>query len=443
MTLVFVSMFMVIFMSLAGVVSRTYQQSVLQSQDEQAFQIAEDGLNYGRWRLAHAPDDFTAETRQVEDQFAGVLGEHDITFTQQPSSTIVVIDSVGRTANQPTREVTLSARYGIPSLSQYATLTNGDVWYGGQISGVVHSNGGIRMDGTSDSLMTSAQETYVCQTYHGCAPETKPGIWGTGVIQELWEFPTPLVDYNSLTLDLLDMQQAADATGTHYGSSGVFGYHVVFNADNTFSIYQVTAKGPNVWSWFSETGYEFTSHDIGTEVLIETKAVPTDGVIFVDDDLWVEGDIRDRVLVAAGRFPDSPATHADVIINGDISYGGVRDGTRVIGAIAQRHVLLPWSGAEDMLDLDGAYIAQQGRFGRRYYPNGYGSEAHALKTSMVRFGMIGSNLVPVTAWVNGGGTVISGYQTGSSSYDPNLTYLPPPEFPTTGQYQFISWEEVE
>jgi len=301
------------------------------------------------------------------------------------------------------------------------------------------------MDGSSDSLMTSAKETYVCQPHHGCADELKPGIWGSGVIQELWEFEVPPVNYAALTLSLIDLKAQAETSTTYYGPSLVFGYHVQFNADSTYSIYRVTTLGPNVWSWTPETSWQFISHDIGTKELVETKAVPDGGVIFVEDDrLWISGDIRDRVTVAAGELDDTPADNsADVIITGDISYDGVVDGSRAFGAVAQNHVLLPWSGAEDDLRLDGAYIAQNGRFGRRYYPNCCGSQAHRLKTQMVRYGMIASSLVPVTAWVDGSGQVISGYQTGQSSYDPNLLYLPPPYFPTTGEYQFISWEQVE
>lgn len=443
MTLVFIGMFLVIFTGLVGVVSRTYQQAVVQSHDELAFQIAEAGLNFGRWRLAHDGTDLTPVTRDVQDQFAGVLGDYDATFEAQAGSTVVLITSVGRTSSQPAREVTLQARYGIPSLTRYALLTNDDVWYNGEINGAVHANGGIRMDGQSDSLMTSARATYICQTYHGCNNEEKPGVWGSGEIAELWEWPVPAIDYNSVTLDLLAMKTQAQSTGTYLGPSGVFGYHIVFNPDNTYAIYRVTSKGPDVQSWTTETGWQLTSHDIGTEAFLETRTVPAAGVIYSEDTLWVSGEIRDRVTVAAGVFPDTPATNVDIILNGDITYNDVKDGTRVFGAVAQRHVLIPWSGAEDLLELDGAFIAQKGRFGRRYYPNCCGAEAHRLKTKLERYGMIASNTAPVTAWLDDVGNVVSGYQQGESAYDSNLLFLPPPNFPTTGQYEIISWEEIQ
>ncbi len=440
MTLVFVTMFVVIFAALTGLVTRSYHQAVLQTQDEVAFQVAESGLNYARWQLAHAPSNFSSVTKEVSDQFTGVLGSYTLTFTQpQAGSTLVVIKSEGATAAQPTRKVTLRARYGVPSLARYAALINDDAWYKSTIQGAVHANGGIRMDGTSDSLMTSARATYTCQTYHGCNPAaTKPGIWGTGTTQSLWEFPAPVVDYAAITADLLSMKVAAQAANTYYGPSGKYGYQIVFTTNNTYTIYKVNTKGTNVWTYMPETGSVFTSHDIGTKSLVETKAVPASGIIFVEDTLWVQGAIRGRITVAAGRFPDTPATNADVIINGDITYGGVRDGTRVFGAVAQRHVLIPWAGAEDVLDLDGAFIAQKGRFIRPYYT----TSPYVLRTKINRYGMMASSKPPATAWVNNSGQVISGYKQGVSTYDPNLLYGPPPYFPASGEYQFISWDEL-
>lgn len=448
MTLVFVTMFAVIFGSLAGLVSRTYHESVLQAQDETAFQIAESGLNYARWRLAHDSDNFTTEGRTVTDQFAGTLGSFQVTFVPPPAGgTVTTITAVGRTAQQPSRQVTLVARYGKSSLAEYAAITNNDAWYGGTINGAVHANGGVRMDGTSDSLITSAKETYPCQPYHGCTSpyQTKPGVWGAGQEQELWEFPVPPIDYNALTADLLAMKEAAIAANTYYGPSGKFGYQIVFNSNNTYTISKVKKKGPAVWSAMYEPDWQWKneSHDVDETQSAHTENVPANGVIFVEDMLWVRGDIRDRVTVAAGVFPEAPATNVDIILNGSITYGGVVDGSRAFAAVAQRHVLIPWSGAADIMRLDGAFVAQKGSFHRRYYPNCCGTQTHALKTSLTRYGMVASNAVPGTAWVDGSGVVISGFRGGTAAYDPNFRYAPPPYFPTSGQYEFISWEEQQ
>jgi hypothetical protein len=445
MTLVFVVMFLVIFISLSGMVSRSYHETVLQAQDELAFQVAEAGLNYARWRLAHDPDNFASEVRTVTDQHAGDLGTYELTFEAPVAgSTVVSITSVGTTAGQPTRQFTVKARYGQPSLARFSSVTNGDVWYGGPISGAVHANGGIRMDGESDSLMTSAQENYACQPLHGCSSpfETKPGIWGSGSKQELWEFPVTAIDYAAITLNLLEMKTAAQGSSTAYGSSGAFGYQVEFFDDNTYTISRVTSLDTNVWSWTAETDWQYTSHDVGTLELIENKSVPSDGVIYAEDMVWVKGDVRDRVTVAAGVFPSTPSTDVDIILNGNISYGSVHDGTRAFAAVAQRHIQIPWSGAPDSMSLDGAYVAQTGSFHRRYYPDCCGAEAHRLKVLLTRYGMVASDGVPVTAWVDAG-AVISGFQQGQSSYDSNFIYAPPPYFPSSGTYEFISWQEEQ
>lgn len=443
MTLVFVTMFLVIFIGISGMVSRTYHETVLQAQDELAFQVAEAGLNYARWRLAHNGDDLSAAQGVLTDQLAGDLGEYELTLEHtQPGNSIVKITALGTTLSQPSRQISLSALYGKPSLARYASITNNDVWYGGTIYGPVHANGGIRMDGQSDSLMTSAKETYACQPYHGCSSpyQTKPGIWGTGEMQELWEWPVTNVDYASITLDLLDMRTAAEETDTHYGPSGGFGYQIEFSSNNTYSIYKVTQRGPYVWSWTEETGWQYTSHDVGNKTLIETRAVPSGGVIFADDRVWVKGDIRDRITVAAGVYPATPSTNVDIIVNGNISYGDVHDGTRVFAAVAQRHIQIPWSSVPDNMRMDGAYVAQMGSFHRRYYPNCCGAQAHRLKTSLTRFGMVASNGVPATAWLDNG-TIISGFSSGQASYDANLLYGPPPYFPSNSQYELISWDE--
>jgi hypothetical protein len=108
----------------------------------------------------------------------------------------------------------------------------------------------------------------------------------------------------------------------------------------------------------------------------------------------------------------------------------------MMAAVAQRHILIPWSGAPNNMVLEGAYVAQKGSFHRRYYP----SNPNRLKASLTRYGMIASSGVPATAWISGG-SVVSGFQTGSATYDSNMLYQPPPYFPASGQYEFISWEQ--
>lgn len=449
MMVVLIMMVTVMFVSIGGVTNLQYHEGALAAQDETAFQVAEAGLNYARWRLAHEPNNFDPVVREVQDPLEGLLGTYALTFTAPtPGTLTATINSVGHTANSPTREVTLEARYGRPSITKYSLLLNDDYRFDAieALEGQIHSNGGIRMKSYTDSLMTSAKETYICRPWHGCPNLVKPGIWDDGGDKALWEFPVPVVDYGALTTDLLDMKTAAQSAGTYYDVSGAFGYHVVFHADNTYSVYQVTAKTPPIWTYFTETKWKKMSHDIASETFLSTNAVPSNGILFFEDTLWVNGDIRDRVSIASGDFSE-PYTYPDIIINGNVTYGGVRDGTRLFGAIAQGSVLLPYYGAPDNLVLDGAFIAQNGRYGRGHYscssPCNQYDNSYILRNNLTQYGMVGSNWSPGTGWINGSGTIISGYQTSLTSYDPNMLYGPPPFFPTTGEYQFLSWVQQE
>src|SRR3989339_752005 len=77
---------------------------------EQAFQIAEAGINYYQWHLAHYPDDYQDGTGQpgpyvhdyVDFDTQQKIGEFSLAVTPPPTgSTIVTIQSTGWTSEQP------------------------------------------------------------------------------------------------------------------------------------------------------------------------------------------------------------------------------------------------------------------------------------------------------------------------------------------------------
>src|SRR3989344_662477 len=130
---------------------------------EQALHIAEAGLEYYRWFLAHnlgilvdgtglvSPYDYA-----VNDPEGGELGNTSVTATANlQCGAVQWIDLVSRgTSNSnPNLARTLSARYMRPSVAEYSYLLNSNVWAGSDrnIRGQYHSNGGIRMDATHNS----------------------------------------------------------------------------------------------------------------------------------------------------------------------------------------------------------------------------------------------------------------------------------------------------
>jgi hypothetical protein len=170
--------------------------------------------------------------------------------------------------------------------------------------------------------------------------------------------------------------------------------------------------------------------------------MPTNGIIFVEDHVWVDGQVNGaRVTIAAGKFPDNSATRKNITVNSDLKYTNY-DGQDVLGLIAQNNVNIGMA-SEDDLRIDAALIAQQGRVGRYYYPEPSWSSnrcsPYHTRNSLTLWGMIATNGRYGFAWTDG-----NGYDTRTISYDGSLLYNPPPSTPlTSDQYYPLSWEEIE
>ena len=188
----------------------TIQLRVIRSDTsrEQAFQIAEAGVNYYEWHLSNFNFDFwdgNASTtpgpyvhNYTDTNTNQVIGEFSLNITPPAvGSTIVTVQSTGYTLSYPNTKRTISVRYGIPSLGKYAFLSNSYVHVGSSSTfyGQFASNSGIQFDGTATAAVTSARSTYTCNTNSGgddCSG-THPGIWGRPIpLPRLFgNFPCP------------------------------------------------------------------------------------------------------------------------------------------------------------------------------------------------------------------------------------------------------------
>lgn len=449
MTLVYTALFVLI---AGGLATMAFTQHKLGERNiawERALQLAESGANYYRWHLAHDPDDYQDGTglpgpyiHTVSDPQGGELGTFSLEVEGPDTcGTTVTITSTGSANEAPNARRTVRAQYGLPSLAQFGFLTNSNAWFGEdeELHGPVHSNGGIRQDGENDGIMTSAKETYICGSEHGCSNESKPGIWGTGEKQELWLYPVPAIDFNAITADLADLKTEAQSTGIYFASSGL-GYHIVINNNGTIDVYQVDSLQPNVYQYDGTSSF-WGSHDIASESLINTYTLPSDcSIIFVEDDVWVEGELNNQKLtIVSAELPDIPGTNTDIIINGDILYTNKNDETS-IALIAQQHVLVPLYAAPDDLEINAVLLAQKGHAFRNYYSSTY--SPYHLRNQLELYGSIITNTVWTWTWVDGSNNPTSGYAETETIYDPNLKYNPPPGFPTESEYDFIEWEEI-
>ncbi|OGY79925.1 MAG: hypothetical protein A3B74_01585 [Candidatus Kerfeldbacteria bacterium RIFCSPHIGHO2_02_FULL_42_14] len=440
--------FSTIFLLVLGAILSLIQVRRIATQREaasiQAMTIAEAGIDYYRWHLAHMPKEFAQDTgiHDFKDPFGGTIGRFELQVTPpQSGSTIVTIRSTGWTLTYPNLKRIVEIQYGIPSLTKFAFLTNNNVWFGQgeEVKGPLHSNGGVRMDGEADSLVTSALETYICGLEHDCNNEVKPGVWGTGEIQELWKFPEPMVDFATITLDLGAMETEAIDNGFFLGPSGVFGYRLTFLSNGKFTVEKVTALHPRVYG-YNGTQWVYESNDYKTVQSIpgmSNLTIPADGLLYFQDRIWVEGTVNGRATVVAARTQQQGG-NANILIQNNITYAP--NTNSALALIAQKDVLVPLR-SPDTMEIDGALLAQSGHVFRYYYPPSFYPQ-YALRDKIETYGTIITNTVWTWSWVNdANGPVVSGYEITETTYDTKLLFAPPPFFPSTGEYERISWDE--
>jgi hypothetical protein len=430
--------FSVIVVGVTGYAISENRASVYKHNREMAFQIAESGINYYRWHLAHNKTDYydgqgASSTgpyvHEYDDKDGNLMGYFSLEISPSPvGSTIVIITSTGWVANQEASKRSIKVRIGFPSLTDYSFLTNTDVWIGDTETthGKFHANGGIRYDGVGDAPITSAVATYTCKTYHACANVTKPGIWGTGGPTEYWAFPMPSEDFSAVTAKLAEIQEGAENGGLPLSSSGKYGYRLEFTSDGKINVYKVNSV--NCYSGKSVGDNKFHTYCIDIKTL-DTPVdydVPTSGYIYVDDNVWVDGTVNGRATIGT-------SVGNSIIINGNILYLA-KDGNHVLGLIGEQNILVPYNSPNN-LEIDAAVLAQNGAAQRYSYPGN-------KRNSITIYGSIITNGVWTWTWFSGG-SYQSGYKYTYSTYDANLTYGPPPGFPVGSEYNLISWEEVE
>ncbi len=432
-----------------------------------AFHIAEAGIDYYRWHLAHAKSDFTDGNEGAGpfihpyfDRTGVRLGEFRLTITPPPlGSTLVTIESTGVTDQFPEFTRTVRATFAIPSLAKYSFVGNERNRFGSgtNVYGPIHVNGGVRFDGVAYNLVTSEKDQYNDTDSDDCTPSkldfgvhtcvspadptppslvpNRPDVFKVGR-----KFPVPKIDLDGLITDLRTLRDKATAGGIYLAPpSNALGYHLIFNSDDTVSMLYVTkvyappskCVGPG-----SQPGWGLWS--INSETFIKRQPLPENGVIFVESDAWVDGQIDSaRVTVAAARLGSGvPQTsYANIIVNRSLQYTNT-DGRDVLALIAQNNILTGLK-SNTTIRIDAALVAKNGRVGRFYYSSYCG--AGYVQSDITLYGMIATNKRYGFSYTDG-----TGYRTRTLLYDGNLFYNPPPSFPLTADsYTLLTWEEIK
>lgn len=458
--LIIMFLFTTMMMPIIANVSTEFKYGMSVQNRTLALQIAESGVSYYQWHLAHFPTDYKDGTggscsstcgpyvhNYVDADTGATIGQYSLVITPPTNgSTIVTIASTGWTTANPNVKRTVTARYGIPSLALYSFLSNDIIWIGSTetVQGQMQSNNGIRFDGGANAPIMSAKSTYTCPSGQGSpCPTTKNGVWGTSPNSSFWQFPVPTVDFSALTANLSTMKSTAQGQSCSVSQcyylppSGASGYSLVFNAAGTVSVYRVTSL-VNEPTGYDVDGYAHNENiDYSARTLLYTVPVPANGVIYAEDNIWVEGNVHGRVMVAAAVLPYSSSTAPTIYIPNNILYTDTsgapqKDGTNVLGLLSQNDVVVTY-GAPTNLEIDAAMIAQNGSAQFFYYSG-------VVKNSITVYGSIMTYGQWTWSWVNGSGSITSGYTTTNSTYDSNLLYAPPPAFPLSASgYQQLSW----
>lgn len=466
LVLVFGSVFLFITASFFSYV--VTQSNVISQKVElqRAVDVAEAGLNYYKWHLAHYPGDTTNGTgtagpyvHTYNDPEGSAIGEFSLeiassTFCGEISS--IDVTSTGFTYDDPTIVRKVNARYARPSVAEYAYIINSNVWAGPDriIVGPYHSNGGIRMDGTNNSTVTSGQEDWTCDSSFGCSPSgTRDGVFTTTLNPNvaLFSFPSAPINFTGLSVDLAQMQaRAQNSGGLYLPASGASGYKIVFNSNGTITVRRVTGT-TQYWGYTTENSWQQERHVISNSAAYGTFTIPTAcPLIYVQDKVWLSGVVNQKVTIAAANVV-SAAINPQIILDGNITYTSATSSGLL--AIAEQDVLLGVD-VPTAMTLNGIFVAQNGRFGRNHYcascsvsGNSRGLptalDPYVFRNSLTVNGTIVSNGREGTQWTNAG-VPSSGFLDRYNSYDRNLVASPPPLVPKTSDVFVVTdWEDIK
>jgi hypothetical protein len=424
-----------------------------------ALALAEAGLEYYRWHLAHYPTDITNGTGAAgpyvytqADPEGGTAGTISLSIVGNQScgqTTSIDISSTGTPSDGSGVSRTVVARYAQPTVAGYSYIVNDSVWAGGDriINGPFHSNGGVRMDGTANAPVTSSLSSWLCTSSFGCSPtQTVAGVFGDGPNQDLWSYPAPQVDFSGIAADFSSLKTKAQDSGLYFArystgnsnsSAYAKGYHLIFNSNGTVTVKRVTSTRNVDEQPVNPSDPDSDRSIIRNETTYGTYTIPSDcGLIFVEDSTWIEGIVPTKVTVVVANVVDTGIAPS-AFLPDNITYSSIDSGLTIM---AENDVLIT-ADSPNIMTLNGVFIAQGGAFGRNYYgcPSSY-----EPRSSLTIHGTTVSNKRTGTKWVNGCPGGDAGYQIRIDSYDRALATDPPPFTPLLStDYQFVDWRDQD
>ena len=508
--LVIMSIVMIILVSMLGYISSQLRFSMNRVEKEKAFQVAEAGIYYYRWYLAHQTSGRTAAEINTFLQTGGPMGfspaavEYDSIGKYQivvtppvAGSTIINVTSTGWSDKVPNMKRSVKVRFRRPSWSEYAVLADDFMRFGDgtEVYGKIHSNGGVRFDGLAHNVVSSLLPTvddpdhnggseFGVHTHKNLPPSTTindtfrsgeapPNAVPTraDVFEAGRQFPVSEVSFNGVLSDLSFMKGVAcaydshtppnctvvnncTATGCYFDNSN-YGRHIVLNSNGTMTVKNVTDYDKDTYDTKGRVLYQGLN-TITTESSSTTYTIPASGIIFVENNVWLEGTVNNKkITVVAANLGSGLPANVFLGIN-NLLYTNF-NGNDIVGVIAQNNIEIA-QNSQNFLTIDGAFLAQSGKVGREYYtckkwqysdpnhtPNDISDDVQSCdkansadhKDTITVNGSLATNRRYGFAYTDG-----TGYDTRNLNFDNNLLYYPPPYFPTGTEYAIDLWEEL-
>ena len=411
------------------------KQSKIVSEKTQARSIAMAGITYYRWVLHKNPSDYWdgnpqgtpgPYTHEYTNKDGERIGVYSLNITSpEEGGGQTIIESTGWLDSDPNQKITLRATLSSgPFITPYviAVKTTARLQNFFTVSGKVHANFRVLCNTEVNNTITGGQTNY--------------GVYGNGGPQEFWEFPVPEIDFvgigNATVAKLLELGNAPEGMAIPHAHTfgGGNGLHLVFQPNGTFDLYRVTQRG--CYCQNVECSYRYC-YDIGEQVFIENRQIPQNGVIIVDDSVYISGIVNGRVSILGGQQVRRP-----VFIPDNLTYLD-KSGNHVMGIYSRTGMYLP-KNIPDNMEINAVLMnPDMYSLQRRAYSPEY---PDAFRNNLEIYGSI------ITYYLSDikarfAGEIVSGFQTASYLYDEHLTNNPPPGFLTTGGGTSFTIEEID
>jgi hypothetical protein len=495
-----------VLLGLMTFITAQYKNSQRQSQREESFQVAEAGIYWYRWYLAHKVEGQIIQVKKafwesgqakgvnepyeadVADPEGGTLGRYKLEVTPPVAgSTVVIVKSTGWTYKNPNVKRIIQVRFRQPAWCEYAVIADDFMRFGEgtEVFGMIHSNQGIRFDGVAHNIVSSSVPTfndpdhsganeYGVHTHVNIPPQT--GV--NDNFRPLEAPPNPMSDrsdvflagrqvskpgksFSSLISDLGVMKEQASSDGLYLGEETATvqfhcrWVHGVWTCDETsvpVKGYHIVLKNDHTMDVSMVLGFDQASYQIN----------PTITVRYKNHNYSVDGETEavNYPMPENGIVFVENYTWVEGIISGDHLTIAAADlsPNPVYKDIYINHNILYTDKAGD--DADGpdilGLIAQNNISVGLYSDNDLEIDAALLAQKgrvgrdhytspysyVHRHSITTYGSIATKQRYGFAWTDDTGYELRNLYFDNNLIYYPPPFFPTVDKYQIDLWEEL-